>query len=411
MVVVCLGMSETIIAANPAASNNKKGGNWLGSILGTSGLDDHPDEVQPNGNKTPPPPPPNKPFIGNKQLNIPPPPPPRFESGENGVLNAPPPPNIKKDEDQNEHRDESNTGTSDEMIWLQNQQESGHWGLNTQQYPNQYWESQQTNHAYNGHPNPWQHQAPQHEQSSTSLKAEIDSLLSHQYELYSQIHNLTHALSESDRKFDIQMNQIDLLLEQVADAEAHASAESNAALEHKANCTRLGQDILILEQKIAEWDKKYHTLETEKNSKDEEIIDLKNKLKKKERELENMACSIEMARLENEREQNIAQRGKKKNQSSGGFFSWLFGWIWDSDTSGRVGFVDSDSESDELEKLQVGDTIQRSFIFAISSKRLCSFYDIRILRDLLCSVHFKLSETMLKSLRQLYLLHSKIILR
>jgi len=362
MVIVCLGMYDSVVATNPAASNSKKSGSWLGNILGASGLDDDPD-------KPPPPPPPNtRSFIGKDQWNNPPPPPPRPDNVQDGVFNPPPPQNINRNEEKNESKDELNAGTSNEMMWSQNQQETGHWGINAQQHPNQYWQPQQMDQSYNGYQNSWQHQAPQHEQSSTSLRAEIDSLLSHQYELYSQIHNLTHALSEADQKFDLQMNQIDLLLEQVADAEAHASAESNAALEHKANCTRLGQDILILEQKIAEWEQKFHTLETDKNSRDEEIIDLKNKLKKKERELENMACSIEMARLESEREQNMAQIGKKKkkkNQSDGGLFSWLFGWIWDSDPSAKNGYVDSDSDNDELEKLQVSAPIQSTNIFLL----------------------------------------------
>lgn len=370
--IICFSFLSTVVvdATNPHSTNSKRNGSWLGNILGTSGIDHEEDIVKANAKghhqPPPPPPPPAKAFTGtttHQHMNVPLAPLPSAQTNNHRMSNATLDGALNVDAIAT---DGVRFGSKDEMMWSQDQLHPGHWGMQGTPHgdANQYWQAHppHTEYPYGEYQNPPWHQHPsQHQHSTSELQAEIDSLLSHQYELYSQIHNLTHTLSQSDRKFDIQMNQIDILLEQVADAEAHASAESNAALEHKTNCTRLAQDIITLEQTIEEWEKKYSHIESEKELKDKEIVELKSRLKKKERELENMACGIEMARLENEREENSQmerKKNKKKNiQSNGGILQWIFGWIWDtgsnsySSTTGNS--LDSDSDSDEVEKLQV----------------------------------------------------------
>ena len=44
------------------------------------------------------------------------------------------------------------------------------------------------------------------------------------------------------------------LVEQLADAESHASSESMAALEYTRNCTDLAMEIQFLQDQVTEWD-------------------------------------------------------------------------------------------------------------------------------------------------------------
>jgi DNA repair exonuclease SbcCD ATPase subunit len=182
--------------------------------------------------------------------------------------------------------------------------------------------------------------------TTQSLKYEMDQLMFQQHQLYSQIQNLTISLYETERSKEMQQSQIDLLLEQVADAEAYASAESNAALEYKANCTALGNIVSQLQQQIENWEQKCQQVEEDNRCKEEEIETLKEKLKRKEKELENMACGVELARLEKQKQAYHAEYEKKKSARHRGLFHWLFGWIYGDELS-------EDDSDEELEKLQV----------------------------------------------------------
>ena len=254
----------------------------------------------------------------------------------------------------------SNEEQMDSQSWQpqhQNQQE-GQWG-NMPPPPQEYdsWHNQQMMMTQQNQPPPQhQHQYDQQnqqwmeqDQTIRDMQSDIDNLITYQDELYTQVQNLTSSLLSTEHTSEQQLSQIDLLLEQVADAEAYASAESNAALEYKTNCTNLGKSIETLQSSIQNLEQECADLKESATCDADDIALLKKTLKKRERELENMACGIEMARFEKERkdfEEDYERKIHKK-----GFLCWLFGW----DSIG--GSEDSGQSDEDLENLQVRNTV------------------------------------------------------
>ncbi len=337
-----------------------------------------------------------QPGPGGAQPFMTPPPPPPMDADENfgnddgkpksggeAPLPPPPPPMIgeNQEDDKADDIDQSIDGGSgaqtEELLSQQQQQQwpppppPAMWGMGSGNDPNmnmmnpppplpqqhQYdeWSAQQQQQQLPPQPqyvnqqyaDEWGHQQQEHQDY---LQSEIDALHSHQHSLYDQIQNLTSTLRDSELKTDRQLNQIDQLLEQVADAEAYASAESNAALEYKANCTALSDTITSMQRELGDWEMKCKDMQEEQDCDRDEIAMLKQALKKKERELEKMACGIEMARLEEQREKyQQAKADRMMNHSSKGFFSWVLSLVFGDDVSSS-GEDDSD---EDLERLQV----------------------------------------------------------
>ena len=341
----------------------------------------------PGGPFMPPPPPPQ---MGNvdqqqrqqqqRQQQMLPPPPPQMQQ-----IFPPPPPSApektgndhgnkngnekteqKIEEDDVEKDDvqkldsKSNEEQMDLQSWQpqhQNQQE-GQWG-NMPPPPQEYdsWHNQQMMMTQQNQPPPQhQHQYDQQnqqwmeqDQTIRDMQSDIDNLITYQDELYTQVQNLTSSLLSTEHTSEQQLSQIDLLLEQVADAEAYASAESNAALEYKTNCTNLGKSIETLQSSIQNLEQECADLKESAACDADDIALLKKTLKKRERELENMACGIEMARFEKERKDFEEDYEKKIHKK--GFLCWLFGW----DSIG--GSEDSGQSDEDLENLQVRNTV------------------------------------------------------
>mmetsp|Transcript_22541 Transcript_22541/g.33717 ORF Transcript_22541/g.33717 Transcript_22541/m.33717 type:complete len:987 (+) Transcript_22541:373-3333(+) len=98
----------------------------------------------------------------------------------------------------------------------------------------------------------------------------------------------------------------------------------------------------------------------------EDIGVLKSKLKEKERELENLACGIEMARLEKQKEKykEELEKKKKRMQKNRGLIAWLFDYMFGG-SSGGVG--SEDDTDDEIEKLQ--DLARSTLLHALQTER------------------------------------------
>jgi len=188
----------------------------------------------------------------------------------------------------------------------------------------------------------------QNEDAIIALQVELDSALAHRNDLYSEVQNMTAILREMEIQSDIQYSEIDALIEKVADAEAHASAESNAALEYKANCTALAQTIDYLQEDIQNWNNKCNDLIHSRECDLEEMNEIKGKLAEREAELEKMACGIEIERVKRERSKYLEeiQRKRKAQKSKNGLlWNLFFGWMSNEE------YNDSEEEDASLEEL------------------------------------------------------------
>ena len=96
------------------------------------------------------------------------------------------------------------------------------------------------------------------------------------------------------------------------DAEAAAAAERNELMEHRANCTELGRTIAVLKDELQEWKMKCATLQEQHERDEEKVKEIKETLKERDYEVEELAASIETARLTTERESYFAERRTAK---------------------------------------------------------------------------------------------------
>ncbi len=401
------------IFVHGSSSPNKSGSSWIGSLLGVNINDNEDDKQSLNASQ-----------LGRKSSSFPPPPPP-----------PPPLPQQNKNDDSDNDDDDTRIHEVDKT----NNQQSVKlphrpWGVSNDTPlppppPSQFESStsQPPLPPQQNYPDDWhmhqmyitqqqqqqqqqQHQYQQQSDDETiqSLQADIDSLLSHQNNLYNTIHNLTMTIQDNDQMLQFQLNQIDVLLEQVADAEAYASAESNAALEYKQNCTDLSENINELQSKVDELEGKCKNMEESERCHLEDIEKLKEKLKNKEKELENLACGVEMARLEQQKEKYKEKMEKKKRKQSRGLVSWLFDYIFFGN-NGKSS-MDKDDTDDEVEKLQVR-SVTYIYIFMSScmihekstptSIFISTKFSCRTLPDQHYFMLFRVNEIMYMSLKQL----------
>lgn len=165
-----------------------------------------------------------------------------------------------------------------------------------------------------------------------------EEFLSREHELMSQIQNLTASLQTFEQREDLHIRQLDVLTERVMDAEALAAAERNELMEKRANCTELGRTIALLNDELDEWKSKCSSLQEQHDLDEEKVKEIQLTLKERDREVEELAASIETARLTTERENYFADRRKRKKR---GFFAWLFG----------IGRDDSDDDEERLQEL------------------------------------------------------------
>lgn len=152
-----------------------------------------------------------------------------------------------------------------------------------------------------------------------------------------QIQNLTASLQTFEQREDLHVRQLDVLTERVMDAEAATAAERNELMEKRANCTELGRTIAVMQDELEEWKTRCASLQEQHEADEEKVKDIQATLKERDFEVEELAASIETARLTTERENYYAERITRKKR---GFFAWLFG----------IGRDDSD---DDEERLQV----------------------------------------------------------
>jgi len=272
--------------------------------------------------KRPPPPPPRK-DKPQKSSEEPSNPQEGEESDDTAVESQqkpPPPPPRPADQEQQE--------VEEEQMWDPYNpyaQPPGAWGT---PQPDGLWGTPQPQYG------DWQQQQPYY---PDDMQHQLEEFLAREHELMGQIQNLTTSLQTFEQREDLHVRQLDVLTERVMDAEAAAAAERNELMEYRANCTELGHTIALMQDELEEWKMRCATFQEQHEQDEEKMKEIKETLKERDNEVEELASSIETARLTTERENYFAERRQRKQR---GFFAWLFG----------IGRDDSD---DDEERLQV----------------------------------------------------------
>ena len=159
-----------------------------------------------------------------------------------------------------------------------------------------------------------------------ALQSELEAATAREAELLYQMSNLTASLGAARDAATGRLHTIDVLTERISETEARAASESNAALELRANCTSLAKTVKQLQEEAVAREERCALLEEQKACDDKLLNELRDEIRKKQSELEDLACAIEEDRADAERErylEEIRQRRKKR-----GFFGTLFGAIF-----------------------------------------------------------------------------------
>ena len=159
-----------------------------------------------------------------------------------------------------------------------------------------------------------------------ALQSELEALTAREAELLYQVSNLTASRDTAQDAASGRLHTIDVLTERISETEARAASESNAALELRANCTKLAKTVQQLQEEASAREERCAILEEQKVCDDNLVKELRNEIRKKQSELEDLACAIEEDRVDAERErylEEIRQRRKKR-----GFFGAIFGALF-----------------------------------------------------------------------------------
>ena len=186
----------------------------------------------------------------------------------------------------------------------QQQQQQQHWGQ-TQQAQYEDWEAV----------DPY-----------VALQTELEAATAREAELLYQVSNLTASLGVARDAATGRLHTIDVLTERISETEARAASESNAALEVRVNCTNLAKTVQQLQEEASAREEQCALLEEQKACDEKLLNELRDEIRKKQSELEDLACAIEEDRADAERErylEEIRQRRKKR-----GFFGTIFGAIF-----------------------------------------------------------------------------------
>ena len=159
-----------------------------------------------------------------------------------------------------------------------------------------------------------------------ALQSELEAATAREAELLYQVSNLTASLGAARDAATGRLHTIDVLTERISETEARAASESNAALELRANCTNLAKTVQQLQEEASASEERCALLEEQKACDDKLLNELRDEIRKKQSELEDLACAIEEDRADAERErylEEIRQRRKKR-----GFFGTILGAIF-----------------------------------------------------------------------------------
>jgi chromosome segregation ATPase len=185
----------------------------------------------------------------------------------------------------------------------------------------------------NYYPQQQQQQQSYGDSSYLYLQEELNESLSRESSLISQLDNLTTAVVVMEQREELHMRQLDVLTERIMDIEAQAAEDRNLLAEYEANCTALATTINALQSDLEQWQVRCEELAQRKDADEEKLQELRQAIKEKQSETEELAIAMEQLRMvEKRRESGYSGRHSKKKS---GLFSWIFGFFGMGGTDDR----------------------------------------------------------------------------
>jgi len=178
------------------------------------------------------------------------------------------------------------------------------------------------------------------------LQEELTESLGRENILVSQLDNLTTTAITMEQREELHKHQLDVLTERVVDVEARSSDDRTLLIEYEANCTALGTTILALQEDLEEWHERSNEW-SQKNEDDlEKLSELRQAIKEKVSEAEDLAIAMEELRITERRRQDSTS---KANAKSGGLVSWMWGLIGFGNSSSKNKRYDEEVREEAFE--------------------------------------------------------------
>ncbi|CAB9522526.1 Inherit from NOG: keratin, type II cytoskeletal [Seminavis robusta] len=323
----------------------------VAAIFGNPKDRDTAEETPPIQIITPPPPPPPP--------SIPPPPPPKLLDSMAVVKEEITEVIVEKDPQEEETTSISNPQepTITESWSLDNQQQQQQQYMPPQHLyhvpPQQYYYDEQQQQQEQQQQDPYHHWPP-----PLSLEQQLEESRAREQELLAQIHNLTETNQHVQQQDQIHSRQMDVLTERIMEAEAQIAHESNRVLEYQANCTAMGRQMAVVHQELADWQSRCASFADEHATSQTKIKELKKNLADARAKAENLAISIENARIRDQMDLGLSKKKKKKKQS---LLGWVFSFLWSS--------AESSSESDDEEYQSPQELAKSTLLRALQIER------------------------------------------
>jgi len=203
----------------------------------------------------------------------------------------------------------------------------------TYESPEISWSAQQNQRYYydqqqRQYPSSSQSSFAEYDTSLFYLQEELSESLARESSLVSQLDNITSTALVMEQREELHTRQLDVLTERVMDVESQSAEDRNLLFEYEANCTTLGMTIIGLKEDLEGWQDRCKEYNKKHEDDQERLSDLRQTIKEKVSEAEELAIAMEQLRMteENRRElSSSGRRGHSHSKSGGGLLSWMFG--------------------------------------------------------------------------------------
>lgn len=158
----------------------------------------------------------------------------------------------------------------------------------------------------------------QHTNQWPTLEEQLQSSFAREQDLYNELQNLTETISTLRQQDSLHLRQMDVLTERIMEAEATIFEGRSNALEYQTNCTEFANQIGNLHQELSDWQNRCAEFADAEKKNEYRIKELKKNLNEARAEAENLAISIENARVRDHMDES-----RLKKKKSRGLFGWL----------------------------------------------------------------------------------------
>jgi len=192
--------------------------------------------------------------------------------------------------------------------WQEQQQQQ-----QQQHYNNQYNQGQQQQYAA---------EQQHYDANLYYLQDELSESLTRENSLVHQLDNLTSTAVAMEQREELHKHQLDVLTERIVDVETRSADDRTLLIEYEANCTALGTTILALQDDLDEWQERCHEWNQKNEDDQEKLSELRQAIKKKVSEAEDLAIAMEELRMTEKRRHQSTTKANAKR--SGGLLSWMW---------------------------------------------------------------------------------------